>query len=448
MPINEILKTLLSYMTIIPAAALCFFPMKNQLRYPIKKILYHITMVLFLSLPVLTFLTCRFLIDPNVFLFPMLLLFFFFYHKNLTVHISKSLAVFIYVCALMALCANFANGFDAILHPHSGAVIFNLAKSICYLLLCTIFSLIAARPFTKYGSLLIDRLNLPRVWYMTIVMSALFLFVNVLIRPLDYQTLYTNRVFLAFWGIIAMMLSTFLLLTVIFYFIVTSIIKEMETSEKNRLLEMRESQYIKQQQYMEATAEERHNFRQTIRTLENLSREDDNTAIRKFLTDYVDSMPKNDFISFCENHAVNALLNYYAELANDLKADRNWNIAFPKDTDLPDPDLCSIIGNLLENAIAACRNLPEEKRYIDLTITTTEADTFLCIVMTNPFHGKLRRIGENYLSTQRNGSGLGLSSIRSTAEQYGGTAKFSDQGGEFYSDIMMLRKAGTKNANA
>ena len=166
---------------------------------------------------------------------------------------------------------------------------------------------------------------LPRVWYTTVILSVLFLSVNLLIRPLQYQTLYTNNLFLAFWGILSMMLSTLLLLTVIFYFIVSGLIKKMETEEKNRLLEMRESQYVKQQRYLEATAEERHNFRQTIRTLENLSREDDNTAIRKYLSDYVSAMPKNDVVSFCTNQAVNALLNYYAESAENLGADMDWH---------------------------------------------------------------------------------------------------------------------------
>ena len=86
------------------------------------------------------------------------------------------------------------------------------------------------------------------------------------------------------------------------------------------------------------------------------------------------------------------------------------------------------------------RSRSEDDRYIDLSITTTGEDTYLCIVMTNPFHGKLHKSGENYLSTRRNGTGIGLSSIRSIAEQYGGVAKFSDADGAFFSDVMMLMK--------
>lgn len=437
MDITKFFNALLSYLAAVPAAALCFFPMKNQMKSSPKKLLRYALPMLFFSLPALSFLTCFLNAAPNTFLYPMLIAFFLCYHESLTVHISKSLAVFFYVCTLMSILSNFANGFDALINPYSGADTFSMAGSIFQLILSITAALLLWYPFTKYGSIVTDHLGAPHVWYTTVILSTLFLSVNILIRPKKYQTLYTNNVFLAFWSILAMMLSTLLLLTVIFYFIVSGLIKEMETAEKNRLLEMRESQYVKQQRYMEETAEERHNFRQTIRTLENLSREDDNTAIRKYLSDYVNAMPKNDVVSFCTNQAVNALLNYYAESAENLKADMDWHIEFPKDTDLPDTDLCSIIGNLLENAIAACQNVPEADRYIDLSITTTGADTYLCIVMTNPFHGKLHKSGENYLSTRRNGTGIGLSSIRSIAEQYGGVAKFSDADGTFFSDVML-----------
>ena len=440
MEITEFFEALLSYLAAVPAAALCFFPVKNQLRHEPRKLLRYALSVILLILLLLSFLTCYLKTAPNTLLAPLLTMFFFCYHKSLTVHISKSLAIFSYVCTLMSILSNFANGFDAIMNPYSGADTFTMAGSLFQLALSTAAALLLWYPFARYGSVVTDRLSLPRVWYTTVILSVLFLSVNLLIRPLQYQTLYTNNVFLAFWGILSMMLSTLLLLTVIFYFIVSGLIKEMATEEKNRLLEMRESQYVKQQRYLEATAEERHNFRQTIRTLENLSREDDNTAIRKYLSDYVSAMPKNDVVSFCTNQAVNALLNYYAESAENLEADMDWHIEFPKDTDLPDTDLCSVIGNLLENAIAACQGVPEDDRYIDLSITTTETDTYLCIVMTNPFHGKLHKSGENYLSTRRNGTGIGLSSIRSIAEQYGGVAKFSDADGAFFSDVMMLMK--------
>ncbi len=170
-------------------------------------------------------------------------------------------------------------------------------------------------PLRKYGSRVVELLNVSYVWNTMTILLLTFLSVNILIRPNKYETLYTNKVFLAYWGVLAMFTITLLLLTLIFYFIVSEMHKRSEILERNHILEMRESQYLKQQSYMEATAVERLNFRQTIRTLEELARNDDHEAIRKYLTEFVKIMPQNDVISFCGNNAVNALLNYYYNLA-------------------------------------------------------------------------------------------------------------------------------------
>ena len=99
---------------------------------------------------------------------------------------------------------------------------------------------------------------------------------------------------------------------------------------------------------------------------------------------------------------------------------------------MSDVDLCSMVGNILENAVTACRKA-EEKR-IQLTILTEEAAQ-LYIVAVNTFNGVVKQSGGRYLSTNRKGSGVGLSSVTSTAEAYGGVARFSHKGTEFYSNI-------------
>ena len=99
-------------------------------------------------------------------------------------------------------------------------------------------------------------------------------------------------------------------------------------------------------------------------------------------------------------------------------------------------DLCGIVGNILENAITACQKMPEGQRWIQLT-ALTKNDSKLFIVATNSFDGKVRMKDGQFLSTKRSGQGIGLASILSTAERCGGSAQFSCQGQEFYSDIAL-----------
>ena len=66
--------------------------------------------------------------------------------------------------------------------------------------------------------------------------------------------------------------------------------------------------------------------------------------------------------------------------------------------------------------------------------------SFTCpiyIACTNSFGRPLKIKNGIYLSTHRNGSGIGLQSIQVSAAGYGGIARFSHEDGEFYSEVML-----------
>ena len=162
----------------------------------------------------------------------------------------------------------------------------------------------------------------------------------------------------------------------------------------------------------------------------------DLSKVRAFLDEYLSSQPQKETVSFCENSAVNALLNYYLQMAKRSDIREDWEVSMPDKLSPTDTDLCSILGNILENAILACNEVPMAERFIDLTICT-KADSMLCIVVTNSFDGNASIDGNTYISTREHGSGLGLRSIKETAEKYGGSARFSHEGKEFYSDVLL-----------
>ncbi len=61
-----------------------------------------------------------------------------------------------------------------------------------------------------------------------------------------------------------------LLMQFLFYFIVTGILAHARMEERNRFLEMQESQFVSQQHYMKAMEKQRHDFSHSIRTLAEL----------------------------------------------------------------------------------------------------------------------------------------------------------------------------------
>jgi sensor histidine kinase regulating citrate/malate metabolism len=82
-------------------------------------------------------------------------------------------------------------------------------------------------------------------------------------------------------------------------------------------------------------------------------------------------------------------------------------------------DLCSIVGNIVDNAIEAQENLPEGERYMKLSFEPVES--MWCIRLENAGDGQYRREGEGFLSTKGgSGRGIGLRRIKTLIEENGG----------------------------
>ncbi len=420
----------------IPAVLLCYLPMKNQLKYGRKKTLTGMGLALCFAVPVLALIDTAWAKGYNMLLMPAVFLFLLVYHKTLKTPFSQSLAVVVLVCAFLSFNSNFSIVYDAFLHPAGTIEDYSLQAAIFQFCLSIVFAAVLFWPFYKYGSWLIDHFRISRVWYIATAVSSVFLAFNLLIVPRRYETLHVNNMGRVFFTVVPMMLLLLFLLCWIFYSIVRGMVDMSETRERNRLLEMEESQYRKLQSYMEESARTRHDFRHFVGALDEMLSAGNIDDARHYLTSYRISMPKNEVVNYCENAALNALLNYYGEAAHQHKIRLRFIVELPDNLPLSDVDLCNIVGNILDNAITACLDIPETDRYINLKISCPN-DVRFVIVASNSFSGNVRMEGDMYLSTHRGGSGIGLSSIRTAAERYGGTATFRHEEKEFINGVVI-----------
>lgn len=143
-------------------------------------------------------------------------------------------------------------------------------------------------------------------------------------------------------------------------------------------------------------------------------------------------MPVSEIVSYTENQPLNALLNYYQHVSKQNEIRFTAQIRLPAALPVSDVDLCTVIGNILENAVIAC--ITTDDRFIDLTVLT-ENDAQLYVIATNSFDGKTWKKDHKYLSTKRMGEAYGIDSITTTVESYGGMAQFSHEGNRFFSNI-------------
>ena len=121
--------------------------------------------------------------------------------------------------------------------------------------------------------------------------------------------------------------------------------------------------------------------------------------------------------------------------ARKASVDFSVRIQLPPSLPLREPELCSIFGNLLENALDACRECTDSAPFI--RICAQEDASHIVIAVDNTCcHPPIEENGR-FRSTKHDGLGTGTASIRSIAERYQGVADFRYEDGIFYASVML-----------
>ena len=432
--ISAFLDELFSYTVLFPAFVLCYLPMRDQLRLhlPILGLLFA-GLYCVLS-TVGSYLTCRFGLDNNTLFYPVLIICFLFYHATVRVDLSRSLCFYVSICALMSFISNIAAAFECAFFPEAQINQFSPINTIFSLGFGSVMAVTLAFPLLRYGTKLVNEFRLRPIWYVMAWLMGGFLLINIGLQPTYYSVLRSGTVFISYCAILGMMFALQLAIFFFFYQIVMTMMALETERQRVRILEVQEKQFQNQQAYLADTSRMRHDLRHTILALKGMADAGDQAGIADYLDRYVKSMPVNEVTNYCTSNAVNATLNHFAHAAREEGIRTIWRINLPDKCPVSDMDLCSILGNILENAFRACKNVPESDRSIRLTVTTMDEPN-LYIVAANTFDGKVRRKGSTYLSTREGGTGMGLTSITLTAEKYGGSAHFHHEGCVFCTDV-------------
>lgn len=130
---------------------------------------------------------------------------------------------------------------------------------------------------------------------------------------------------------------------------------------------------------------------------------------------------------------VDYLINSKAIIANQYNIDYQIQVEFPQHTNLRSPDLCAILGNLLDNALEAARQVPEcNQRYVRLIIRRIHQ--MIIIKVENNFEtDPITKEGDFETSKEKNGQhGWGLKSAQTAAEKYDGMVQVGYTGKTFW----------------
>ena len=138
---------------------------------------------------------------------------------------------------------------------------------------------------------------------------------------------------------------------------------------------------------------------------------------------------------------MNGLILYFAHQSQEHEIDFLVQLSIPDKLNIPDIDISVLLGNLLENALDACKEQTQEKRKIIVRGKGDKHSLFFAIDNTCENAVKQNAKGQ-FVTTKKGGSGIGIESVKHIVERYHGVFT-AEKKGEIFCVSFMLN-LGTK----
>ena len=176
----------------------------------------------------------------------------------------------------------------------------------------------------------------------------------------------------------------------------------------------------------------RHDMNNHIGLIKSLVYTEKYEDLRRYVDEvYHDVAVANEYI-VAENQTLSVLLNSKKDRAKKLGIDFQSLVAIAE-FKMQDADLCSLIGNVLDNAIEAA-DKSRQKKFIDFIIQKTDAG---CVIQCENAVGEKPEVRKGRFLTKKENSnlhGIGIEAIKDIVAKYKGEVNF-----EFDDEAFQLR---------
>lgn len=179
----------------------------------------------------------------------------------------------------------------------------------------------------------------------------------------------------------------------------------------------------------------RHDYHNHIQTLLALCGDEEKT--REYLLTLNDDLTTVDTVIKTGNVMIDAILNSKLSLIKSKGIEVSAKAVVPETLAISEIDLCTVIGNLLDNAMEACLRQNEgEERFIRVFIGILKEQLYISVY--NSLGGEVKKNNKKYISTKGSKNhGFGLMRVDSIVEKYEGYINRQNEEGVFATEVML-----------
>lgn len=202
--------------------------------------------------------------------------------------------------------------------------------------------------------------------------------------------------------------------------------KILSESDNEMKLKLQIQQYEMQYKYIDEINQAtkvlsglRHDMANHLGNIKGLLDYDEIDKLKEYVYSISEEMKTADEIVVTNRPAISALLNRKYRICKEENIKLNLHTSMNSVIDIDDVDICIILGNLLDNAIEACKKVSKDK-YINANIEVK--GNYLLIDIINKTDGVVIQKDGELLTTKKDKKlhGIGFKNIRSIVEKYNG----------------------------
>ena len=257
--------------------------------------------------------------------------------------------------------------------------------------------------------------NIPLIFSLPIALTAVIsmvITINMLlvVDSNNYKFIFINMVLI-------------FIICIILIYIFNKIVNVMTENARQKIL-IKQSEYYEKQieadrKYINNTKKIKHDMKNHMYAIKNMAKNNMSKDIITYTNDILGKIEGEKVYINTGNYLIDGILNVKFEEIKNQGIDFKYDVKIPEGIKLPEFEVITILGNLLDNAIEGVK-LIKDNRYIEVFISYKDSNLLIKIV--NTFDGLVIKDNKGFVSRKEEKTyhGIGLENVREQVEKSNG----------------------------
>lgn len=257
--------------------------------------------------------------------------------------------------------------------------------------------------------------NIPLIFSLPIALTAVISMVITInmflvINGNNYKFIYIN-------------ITLIFIVCIVSIYIFNKMVNVMSENARQKIL-IKQSEYYEKKieadsKNINDTRKIKHDMKNHMYAIKNMAKNNMSKDIITYTNDILGKIEGEKVYINTGNYLIDGILNVKFEEMKNQGIDFKYNVKIPEGIKLPEFEVITILGNLLDNAIEGVK-LIKDNRYIEVFISYKDSNLLIKIV--NTFDGLVIKDNKGFISRKGEKAyhGIGLENVREQVEKSNG----------------------------